>query len=108
VPTLQPVPAEPTERPVLEQTSGGLTVRLFAEEDVLVPTLPYTLEGQAPAGTVVSVNEAILVVGETATFAVEVPLEEGPNLVEVIASSPQGEEVSFLLTVTYEPTPEPV
>jgi hypothetical protein len=53
------------------------------------------------------VNQAILVVGETAAFAVEVPLEEGPNLVEVTASSPAGDEVSFLLTVDFEPSPLP-
>jgi hypothetical protein len=84
-----------------------LTVRLFAAEDMLVPTPTFSLEGQAPAGTVVSVNEAVQVVGETGAFAVEVPLEEGPNLLEVVASSLQGEEVSFLLTITYEPSPAP-
>jgi hypothetical protein len=80
---------------------------LFAAEEMLVATPAFTLEGQAPPGTVVSANQAVLVVGESGRFAVEAPLEEGPNLLEVVASSPQGEEVSFLLTVTYEPPPEP-
>jgi hypothetical protein len=102
-----PPAADPVERPFVEQTSGSLTVRLFATEDMTAAAPSYTLEGLAPAGTVVSVNQAILVVGETAAFAVEVPLEEGPNLVEVTASSPAGDEVSFLLTVDFEPSPLP-
>ena len=50
-----------------------------------------------------TVNEQILVVDETGAFQVEVPLEDGPNLVEVVASNAAGDEVEFLLTINYNP-----
>ena len=64
-------------------------------------TQPFLLQGTAPAGTVLTVNEQILVVDETGAFPVEVPLEDGPNLVEVVASNAAGDEVEFLLTINY-------
>jgi len=61
------------------------------------------MTGSAPAGTVISVNDLILIVGIDGQFTMTVPLEEGSNLIEVVASDEQGNELSALLTVTYEP-----
>jgi hypothetical protein len=83
--------------------SGSLRVMLFSALDVETGEQLYLLEGTAPAGTVLSVNEQILVVDETGTFQVEVSLEDGPNLVEVVASNVAGDEVEFLLTINYNP-----
>jgi hypothetical protein len=38
-------------------------------------------------------------------FSIAVPLEEGPNLIEVIASDPAGREVQFVVVATYQTTP---
>ena len=61
------------------------------------------VSGSAPAGTVISVNDDVLIVGADQQFKTSVPLEEGPNLIEIIASDENGNEASALLTVTYEP-----
>jgi hypothetical protein len=83
--------------------SGSLQVNLFSALDVETSEQPYLLKGTAPAGTVLSVNEQILVVDETSAFQLDVPLEDGPNLVEVVASNAAGDEVEFLLTINYNP-----
>lgn len=90
----------PVDAPVWTQTSGGLTVQLFSAAEVRVSDPQYPLAGKAPAGTVVTVNDEILVVDSSQSFSTTAALEDGPNLVEVVASNPAGDEVSFLLVVT--------
>lgn len=119
-PTLTPLsPGQPDAAPPAEATtapvppaqgdssaplpSGGWQVTLYTANEVEVSTQPFVLQGSAPAGTVISINEQILVVDSSGAFNVEIPLEEGPNLVEVIASNAAGEEVDYLLTITYNP-----
>lgn len=104
-------PAEATAAPVppaqgdssAPLPSGGWQVTLYTANEVEVSTQPFVLQGSAPAGTVISINEQILVVDSSGAFNVEIPLEEGPNLVEVITSNAAGEEVDYLLTITYNP-----
>lgn len=91
----------PDNGPVMTLSLGTLTVNVFSETDVEVAVPEYPVTGSAPAGTVLSVNDEIMVVDDTQTFTVIVPLEEGPNLVEITASNADGDEVSFFLTVTY-------
>jgi hypothetical protein len=55
------------------------------------------------AGAVVSVNDNVLIAGADGSFETQVTLEEGPNLIEVIASDEAGNETSLDLAVTYEP-----
>ena len=61
------------------------------------------VSGFAPAGTVISINDEILIVGDDGQFQAITSLEEGPNLIEIIASDEAGNDASVLLTVTYEP-----
>jgi hypothetical protein len=58
--------------------------------------------GQAPAGAVVSINDDILIVGSDGQFKSTVSLEEGPNVIEIIASDASGNEAYLLLSVFYE------
>jgi hypothetical protein len=51
----------------------------------------------------VSVNDTVVLAAADGSFTAEIPLEEGPNLVEVIASDEAGNETWLTLTVTYEP-----
>jgi hypothetical protein len=62
-----------------------------------------TVEGDAPPETVVTVTDDILVVGADGKFESDVALEEGPNVIEIVASDLEGNEVTFIVTVTYEP-----
>lgn len=86
------------------QTSGSLTVRLLEPQDGdTLSTAVVTVRGEAPLETVVTVNDDILVVGEDRKFESDVALEEGPNVIEIVASDLEGNEVTFIVTVTYEP-----
>ena len=102
MPTAQS-PAEPPTNQEMTVQNGAWQVTLYSPDEVETSTQPYELKGAAPAGTVVSVNEQVLVVDSSGTFSVNIPLEEGPNFVEVIASNSSGEEADFLLTISYNP-----
>jgi hypothetical protein len=88
----------------LEKKDGDLWVRLFAPQDqMIVKTAQIEVRGQAPEESTISVNDEISVVGPDRSFQTTVPLAEGPNPIEIVASDMSGNEVSFLLTVTYQP-----
>ena len=96
-----PDPTQPVDLPVLTQTNGGLTVQVFSDSDVEVNQPSYFVSGRAPSGTVLSINDDILLVDQSQAFSTEVLLEDGPNLIEIVASDSEGNEVSFMLTVSY-------
>jgi hypothetical protein len=85
-------------------TSGSLGLQVLSPQDEAVINTPQVdVIGLAPAGTVVSINDEILIVGDDQQFKTTVSLDEGPNLIEILASDENGNEMSLLLTVTYEP-----
>ena len=79
-----------------------LTIYQPLDESV-VNTGQVEVIGAAPPDTVVTVNDEILIVGPEQEFKVSIPLEEGPNLIEIVASDINGNEIDQLLTVYYEP-----
>jgi len=82
----------------------SLWLQVLSPQDEAVINLPQVdVIGSAPADTVVSVNDEILIVGDDQQFKATVSLDEGPNLIEILASDENGNEMSLLLTVTYEP-----
>jgi uncharacterized protein YfaP (DUF2135 family) len=88
----------------ITQTSGSLTVKLLEPQDgATVSTNVVTVKGEAPPETVVTVNDDILVVEASGKFESDVALEEGPNVIEIVASDLEGNQVAFIVTVTYEP-----
>ena len=91
-----PTSALPTGSPLWLQIVSPLD-----ETVVYVPQMEVS--GFAPAGTVISINDEILIVGDDGQFQAITSLEEGPNLIEIIASDEAGNDASVLLTVTYEP-----
>ena len=94
---LQPTPTSAPE-------TAGFWLQVLAPVDEAVVNTPQVdVTGSAPAGAVVSIDDEILVVGSDQQFKTTVTLDEGPNLIEVIASDESGNEMSVLLTVTYEP-----
>ena len=90
--TSEPVVAQPLYLQILSPQDGD-TVNI-AQVDVI---------GSVSAGAIVSVNDDIIVVGDDQQFKSTVALDEGPNLIEIIASDDSGNETSLELTVTYEP-----
>ena len=119
VPAVQPastplpgqiIPTQPSAeeavatQPPAEAASGALWLRVLSPEDgetVNTPTIK--IKGQAPAETVVTLNDQFLVVSADQSFEVEFNLEEGPNLIEIVASDLNGNEVFIPLTIEYEP-----
>lgn len=93
--------AQPYTGPITTQSSGNLTVNIFSAEDVEVTAPEFTVAGTAPTDTILTINDEIVVVDKTQTFSVVIPLEEGPNAIEIVGSDVAGDEVSFVLTVTY-------
>jgi hypothetical protein len=71
---------------MIEGSSGSLWIRLFASDGLVVTDPNFILTGQAPANTVISINDEILVVDKSEQFQVLLLLDEGPNLIEVLAS----------------------
>jgi hypothetical protein len=85
-------------------TSGSLWLQVLSPQDEAVVNTPQVdVIGSAPAGAVLSVNDEILIVGDDEQFKTTVFLDEGPNLIEIIASDDNGNETSLILAVTYEP-----
>lgn len=64
---------------------------------------PVLVIGQTSPGAVVSVNDAVTIANPQGRFSLSVPLQEGPNVLEVIASDATGEQVYIILTVLYQP-----
>jgi Glucodextranase, domain B len=86
------------------ESSGTLSLQILSPQDeAVVTTSQVDVIGSAPAGAVVSINDEILLVGADGQFKTTISLDEGPNLIEIIASDDNGNETSLLLTVTYEP-----
>lgn len=102
-PSSLPTPV-PQTQPYVEFTSGTLWIRLFTPQDgAVVQTPTITVIGQSPADTVISLNDIIYIVPADQFINIPVNLEEGPNVLEIVASDVSGNELTYILTVTYEP-----
>jgi len=95
---------QPTPTVISVNTSGSLWLQVLSPQDeAVVTTAQMDVIGLAPAAAVITINDDILIVGADGQFKTTVSLDEGPNLIEIIASDVNGNETSLLLTVTYEP-----
>lgn len=94
---------QPTLAGAPANTAGFWLQVLSPLDEAIVNTPQVDVNGSAPAGAVISINEEILIVDIDQQFKTTVSLDEGPNLVEIIASDENGNELSVLLTITYEP-----
>jgi hypothetical protein len=84
--------------------SGTLSLRIISPVDgAIVNTSIVEIVGEAPAGSVISIGDDILIVGADGVFKHIVTLEEGPNLIEILASDAGGNESYVLLAIFYEP-----
>lgn len=60
-----------------------------------------TINGRADPDTVISIQDALVVVPEDRRFRVQITLVEGINLIEIIASDRDENQEVFYLTVDY-------
>lgn len=96
IPTIHTsLPPEPPE---------SVWLRILSPIDGQVVNIPQVeVIGEAAAGAVVTVNDEILIIGGDQKFSVILPLVEGPNLIEIVASDVSGSEMTMELVVIYEP-----
>lgn len=97
-PTPEPTPT-PTPAPKPE---FFLTVTQPADNSIISAD-KVEVRGCTSPGAVVSVNGELAEVDEEGDFTMMVVLEEGPNIIEVIASDLEGNEESRTLVIIYVP-----
>ena len=110
---LQPPPSDsvsagetPAMAPPAAQATGSGTLRLVILsplDGAVVNTPRVEIVGEAPAGSVISIGDEILMASADGTFKAEVTLEEGPNVIEIVASDASGNTSFVLLAIFYEP-----
>jgi hypothetical protein len=94
----------PTSTAPTPTRSALMEFRILSPEDEAVVNVPEVeVVGEAEPETVITLNEEIVVVDESGTFSVTLPLDEGPNEIEIVASDLEGNELSLILEVTYDP-----
>lgn len=98
------VPAQPLPSPAQAPADNPVSLQVTSPQDgAVVNAAQVTVSGLSAPGNVVTVNDDILLVGADGQFQTTVSLDEGPNLIEVIASDDAGNEIPVDLTVTYAP-----
>lgn len=81
-----------------------LTLTVLSPQDgETVSTPQVVVRGASTPGAVVTVNDDILIVGDDGQFQSTVLLEEGSNLIEIVASNDVGDEQSLELGIAYQP-----
>lgn len=88
-----------------ELALGATIVRINAADLQVLSQADFTLSGQAPEGTVISVNDDFEVAGTDQKFSFLLKLQEGPNLIEIEVSNAQGQDNSLGLVLIYDPSP---
>ncbi len=86
----------------LEASNGPLTARIFSAQETTINQQEFVLQGWTNRAGVVSVNETIITNAAGKTFLIKLNLEDGPNLIEVVISDLDGNEVRFELIVFVE------
>jgi len=76
---------------------------LSPQDEALVSEAQIQVVGTSSPDAVVTVNDEILIAGSDGSFETTVTLEEGVNLIEVVASNASGTEAYVDLVVTYQP-----
>ncbi len=106
-PQNSPISSGNTPEMTTASTSGtpnALWVKVLSPKDGATVTTPTVkVIGQAPAETVVTINDEIILVPQSQTFEQKISLQKGSNLIEVLASDMSGNEVYVPLTVVYNP-----
>ena len=73
------------------------------EAETLTANPTLLVSGRTRVDAVVTVNDTFVDPDIDGRFSAEIPLDEGPNIIEVVASIATGEELSTVLVVIYEP-----
>ena len=93
------------EATVIAEATGAFFLEMTAPtvSEVFVSQASYEFSGRTTVDALVSVNDFVVDVDEEGSFAFAMDLEEGPNVIEVVASNAAGEQQDEVLLVIYEP-----
>ena len=94
-----------TSDPIGQDPAGTffLDIESPAEADTFVSMDILEVAGRTTLDAVVIVNDSIVDIDADGRFVSSVSLIEGPNVVEVVASNADGEQLDRVLLVIYEP-----
>ena len=73
------------------------------EDQTIVSASRQPVAGRTAPDAIVSVNGVGVEVDEAGAFSTTVTLEQGPNLIEVVGTSPDGRVLSAVLAVIFRP-----
>ena len=103
--TATEAPADTSASPTQVATSGGLFLELVApsELEVITDVGSMTVAGRTRVDALVTINDTIVEPNIDGDFSLDMDLEEGPNIIEVVASVASGEQKNFVLVAIYVP-----
>ncbi len=82
---------------------GPVPVTIHAPRDETTVNVPQVeVRGTTVANAVITINDDILVADAQGEFSAVVPLEDGPNAIEIVVSDLDGNETFLVVTVTYD------
>ena len=99
-PAAKPAPAPSAPAPLTAGTQLKLTVT-EPEDNIIVDTDRIEVKGMTGPGAVVSANNEFTTADSQGNFVIAVMLDEGPSIIEVVASDASGNEANLTLTVSY-------
>ena len=105
-PTATPTPTPaPTATPTATPSPDDFVLHIVepVEAETLTANPTLLVSGRTRVDAVVTVNDTFVDPDIDGRFSAEIPLDEGPNIIEVVASIATGEELSTVLVVIYEP-----
>ena len=107
-PTLEPTATtvpEPTPVPADVEPGPELTLELLEPLDLEVITEESRIEllGSTRVDAIVTINDTVVEPDGDGLFSLSVDLEEGPNIIEIVASVASGEQKDLVLVVIYIP-----
>ncbi|MEK7281734.1 MAG: hypothetical protein AAB037_05230 [Chloroflexota bacterium] len=106
VPTAPTSTAASTQATTPSPSSAAAPLLLIIVEPIdesVVEVSVITIRGRTLADAVVSVNGELADVDSNGNFSVQVTLDEGPNVLDVIATDEGGNEVTAQLIVSFAP-----
>ena len=91
--------------PTRVATEGDLFLQLVepSETEVFTDAESLTVIGRTRVDALVTVNDTIVDPDIEGEFALDVPLEEGPNIIEIVTSVADGTAMDIVLVAIYVP-----
>ena len=99
------VPTAESPAPTPVATAGELFLQLVepTEAEVFTNVGSMDVAGRTRVDAMVTINDTIVEPNIDGEFSLSMVLEEGPNIIEVVASIASGEQMDLVLVAVYVP-----